>query len=43
VRDALVELGYGPDEIVEATRDLPDGDDPGALLKEALRRLASAR
>jgi len=43
VRDALTELGYGPDEVVEATRDLPEGDDPGALLKEALRRLASAR
>jgi Holliday junction DNA helicase RuvA len=43
VRDALTELGYGPEEVVEATRDLPDGDDPGALLKEALRRLASAR
>ncbi len=42
VRDALVGLGYGPEEIAEATRDLPDGD-PGALLKEALQRLAGAR
>ena len=42
VRDALAELGYGPDEIAEATRELPDGD-PGSLLKEALRRLAGAR
>jgi Holliday junction DNA helicase RuvA len=42
VRDALAELGYGPDEIAEATRDLPDGD-AGDLLKEALRRLAGAR
>jgi Holliday junction DNA helicase RuvA len=42
VRDALAELGYGPEEIAEATRDLPDGD-PGSLLKEALRRLAGAR
>ena len=42
VRDALAELGYGPEEIAEATRELPDGD-PGVLLKEALRRLAGAR
>jgi Holliday junction DNA helicase RuvA len=42
VRDALVELGYSPEEIAEATRDLPDGD-AGAVLKEALRRLAGAR
>ena len=42
VRDALAELGYGPEEIAEATRDLPEGD-PGRLLKEALRRLAGAR
>jgi len=42
VRDALAGLGYSPEEIADATRDLPDGD-PGALLKEALRRLAGAR
>lgn len=42
VRDALAELGYGPEEIAEATRELPDGD-AGSLLKEALRRLAGAR
>jgi Holliday junction DNA helicase RuvA len=42
VRDALAELGYGPEEIAEATRELPEGD-PGTLLKEALRRLAGAR
>lgn len=42
VRDALAGLGYGPEEIAEATRDL-DGDDAGLLLKEALRRLAGAR
>lgn len=40
VRDALAGLGYGPEEIAEATRELPDGD-AGALLKEALQRLAS--
>jgi Holliday junction DNA helicase RuvA len=42
VRDALAELGYGPEEIAEATRELPEGD-AGTLLKEALRRLAGAR
>lgn len=42
VRDALAELGYGPEEIAEATRELPEGD-AGDLLKEALRRLAGAR
>lgn len=42
VRDALAELGYGPEEIAEATRELPEGDS-GTLLKEALRRLAGAR
>ena len=42
VREALTELGYLPEEIAEATRDLPEGD-AGVLLKEALRRLAGAR
>jgi Holliday junction DNA helicase RuvA len=42
VRDALAELGYLPEEIAEATRELPEGD-AGSLLKEALRRLAGAR
>ena len=42
VRDALAGLGYTPEEIADATRDLPDGD-AGSLLKEALRRLAGAR
>jgi Holliday junction DNA helicase RuvA len=41
VRDALVSLGYGGDEVAEAVRALPDGDDSGVLLKEALRQLAS--
>ena len=40
VRDALAELGYGPDEIAEATRELPDGD-VGDRLREALRRLGA--
>ena len=42
VRDALAGLGYGPEEIAEATRELPDAD-AGTLLKTALQRLASAR
>jgi len=43
VREALVALGYAPDEIREAVRDLaPDGD-TGLLLREALARLGGAR
>ena len=42
VRDALTGLGYGPEEIAEATRELSEGD-PGTMLKEALQRLAGAR
>ncbi len=42
VRDGLAGLGYGPDEIAEATRDL-QGSDPGTMLKEALKRLAGGR
>ena len=29
VREALAGLGYGPEEIAEATRDLPDGERSG--------------
>lgn len=43
VREALAGLGYGLDEIGGALRALPDGDDPGALLKDALRHLAGPR
>ncbi|MBI1843124.1 MAG: Holliday junction branch migration protein RuvA [Actinobacteria bacterium] len=43
VREALVSLGYGPDEIREATRVLPDDLDASAMLKLALARLAPAR
>jgi Holliday junction DNA helicase RuvA len=42
VRHALAGLGYGPEEIAEATRELPEGE-AGDLLKEALRRLARVR
>jgi holliday junction DNA helicase RuvA len=43
VRQALAELGYGPDEIRAATVDLPDDRDVSALLREALGRLAAGR
>ena len=43
VRDALAGLGYGPDEVRDAMRDLEPGDDSAALLREALQRLASVR
>lgn len=43
VRDALAALGYGPEEVAQATRDLPDGDDVSALVTEALRRMVARR
>lgn len=43
VREALVGLGYGPDEIRTVLRDLPAEGDAGALLKTALQRLAVPR
>lgn len=43
VRAALAALGYEPDEIGPALRDLPEGDDVPTLLKAALSRLAPAR
>ena len=36
-------LGYGPDEVRDAMRDLEPGEDSAALLREALQRLASVR
>ncbi len=42
VRDALTNLGYGPDEVAEAVRDLPDEPDSSELLRLALQRLAAA-
>ena len=41
VRDALVGLGYGPEEIVSVLRDLPSDGDSGELLRTALQRLAT--
>jgi Holliday junction DNA helicase RuvA len=43
VRAALASLGYGPDEVREAVRDLPDEGEVGALVKTALSRLAAVR
>ena len=42
VRDALAALGYGPEEIREATRDLPTDGDVQLLLKHALARMNPA-
>lgn len=43
VRQALVTLGYGQDEIREATSELADDGDVSTMLKVALGRLAPAR
>ena len=40
VRDALANLGYGPDEVAAVVRELPDDEDVSVLLKQALQRLA---
>ncbi len=43
VRAALVELGYGPDEIRRALHDIPDEGAVEEMLRQALRELAGAR
>lgn len=43
VRDALGNLGYGPDEIRDALRELSAGDDPSVLLRDALKVLGARR
>jgi holliday junction DNA helicase RuvA len=43
VRGALAELGYSEPEIREVAADLPPDGDAGALLRDALQRLAAAR
>jgi Holliday junction DNA helicase RuvA len=40
VRDALANLGYGPDEIRDVLSDLPAEGDAGELVRAALKRLA---
>ena len=39
VREALAALGYGPDEVREAVRDLAADGDTSVLLREALSKL----
>ena len=41
VRTALTELGYGPEEVAEAVKELPDSNDTAELLRLALQRLAA--
>jgi len=41
VRDALVGLGYGPDDVRSALADLPSDGDSGELLRRALRALGA--
>ena len=43
MRGALVELGYGPDEVRDALATLPDEGPVEQLLRDALRRLAVSR
>jgi Holliday junction DNA helicase RuvA len=43
VREALAGLGYGPDEIREAVRELPGEGDAAALLRDALKQLGAKR
>lgn len=43
VRAALAGLGYGPDEVRDAVRDLPDDGAVADLLRHALKQLASMR
>jgi holliday junction DNA helicase RuvA len=40
VREALLGLGYGADEVLAVLRDLPERADTAALLRDALGRLA---
>lgn len=43
VREALSNLGYGPEEIRAVLRELPTDGDASALLKQALSLLTAAR
>lgn len=42
VREALLSLGYSPEEVREVLRDLPPDGDVGLLLKDALGRMGAA-
>ncbi len=43
VREALTGLGYGPDEIRDALRELPSTADASTLLRDALKLLGAKR
>ena len=43
VREALSGLGYGPDEVRDALRELPPSDDASSLLRDALKLLGAKR
>ncbi|MEO5899214.1 MAG: Holliday junction branch migration protein RuvA [Ilumatobacteraceae bacterium] len=43
VREALAGLGYGPDEVREALRELPTNGDASTLLRDALKMLGAKR
>lgn len=43
VREALTGLGYGPDEIRDALRELPSDADASSLLRDALKLLGARR
>ncbi len=43
VRDALAGLGYGPEEIRDALRDLPVGAEAAVMLRDALKILGARR
>lgn len=43
VREALAGLGYGPDEVREALRELPANGDASSLLRDALKMLGAKR
>lgn len=43
VREALTGLGYGPEEVRDALRDLPSSGDASTLLRDALQLLGAKR
>ena len=43
VREALLGLGYGDNEIRDTLRELPSADDAAALLRDALKSLGARR
>ena len=43
VREALAGLGYAPDEVRDALRELPANADASSLLRDALKLLGAKR